>query len=240
MLLRAIEEKQFLPVGADIETNSDFQLIAGTNKDLQEMANQGTFRHDLITRINLWSYQLPSLSERIEDLEPNLDFELNRFSERYGEQLGFNKQARAQYLAFAMSPSATWAGNFRDLNASVTRMGVLSTGGRIDERNVDEEINRLKKDWNQNRSMRKDNVDTLYSKIENIVGSKAAAELDLYDQIIINGIAEACKHSRSMAEAGRKLFHYSRKQKASINDSHRIKQILDKYGIHFQDLSELI
>ena len=59
ILLRAIEEKRFLPFGADTETSSDFQLIAGTNKDLKEMANKGTFRNDLITRINLWSYKLP-------------------------------------------------------------------------------------------------------------------------------------------------------------------------------------
>ena len=149
MLLRAIEEKRFLPVGADVESSSEFQLIVGTNKDLKAMASEGLFRKDLITRVNLWSYELPSLSERMEDFEPNLDFELARYSQFYGEQLGFNKQAREKYLKFALSSNATWAGNFRDLNASVTRMGVLSEGGRIDEENVDQEVERLKTDWNE-------------------------------------------------------------------------------------------
>ena len=234
MLLRAIEEKRFLPVGADTETNSDFQLIAGTNKDLKEMANKGSFRNDLITRINLWSYELPSLAKRTEDLEPNLDFELERYSQRYGEQLAFNKQAKDKYIKFAKSPQATWAGNFRDLNASVTRMGVLSEGGRIDEANVNQEIERLKNDWSETQSS---TVKPTKNKIEKLLGADAISNLDLYDHILIEGIAEVCANSRSMAEAGRKLFNHSRTQKTSTNDSHRIKQILDKYGVNFQDLS---
>ena len=234
MLLRAIEEKRFLPVGADTETNSDFQLIAGTNKDLKEMASKGSFRNDLITRINLWSYELPSLAKRTEDLEPNLDFELERYSQRYGEQLAFNKQAKDKYIKFAKSPQATWAGNFRDLNASVTRMGVLSEGGRIDEANVNQEIERLKNDWSETQSS---TVKPTKNKIEKLLGADAISNLDLYDHILIEGIAEVCANSRSMAEAGRKLFNHSRTQKTSTNDSHRIKQILDKYGVNFQDLS---
>jgi len=237
MLLRAIEEKRFLPVGADAETSSDFQLIVGTNKDMKAMSSEGLFRKDLITRINLWSYELPSLAMRMEDFEPNLDFELARYSERYGEQLGFNKQARDRYLKFAKSADATWAGNFRDLNASVTRMGVLSEGGRIDEANVAQEIERLRSDWSEDQGKIDSQNQSIASKVETLIGSQASSELDLYDHILINGIAEVCANSRSMAEAGRKLFNHSRTQKASTNDSHRIKQILDKYGIRFQDLS---
>lgn len=235
MLLRAIEEKCFLPVGADTETTSEFQLIAGTNKNLKAMASEGLFRQDLITRINLWSYELPSLSERIEDFEPNLDFEVARYSSHYGEQLGFNKQARDKYLKFALSAEATWAGNFRDLNASVTRMGVLSEGGRIDEENVSHEIRRLKNDWSEVSIINSSQL-SLTSRVETLLGSKEAESLDLYDHILINGIAEVCSKSRSMAEAGRKLFNHSRTQKSSTNDSHRIKQLLDKYGIRFQDI----
>ena len=236
MLLRAIEEKCFLPVGADNETSSNFQLIVGTNRDLQAMSDEGLFRKDLITRINLLSYELPSLAKRMEDFEPNLDFELAKYSERYGQQLAFNKQARARYLKFARSTKATWAGNFRDLNASVTRMGVLSEGGRIDEGNVTQEIERLNNDWGGSKA---DTKSATVSKLESLINSQASSELDLYDHILIKGIAEVCANSKSMADAGRQLFNHSRTQKSSTNDSHRIKQILDKYGISFQDLSGL-
>ena len=53
MLLRALEEKVFLPLGSDKEVQSDFQLIAGTNRDLQDAVRQGVFREALLARINL-------------------------------------------------------------------------------------------------------------------------------------------------------------------------------------------
>ena len=59
MLLRAIEEKSFLPVGSDKETESDFQLICGTNRDLQIEVANGRFREDLLSRINLWTFHMP-------------------------------------------------------------------------------------------------------------------------------------------------------------------------------------
>ena len=61
MLLRAIEEKRFLPVGSDSEATSDFQLIAGTNRDLIDRVSDGRFREDLLARINLWTFCLPAL-----------------------------------------------------------------------------------------------------------------------------------------------------------------------------------
>lgn len=64
MLLKAIEEKRFFPVGADKEVESDFQLIAGTNRDLRSDVAEGRFREDLFARINLWTYNLPGLAQR--------------------------------------------------------------------------------------------------------------------------------------------------------------------------------
>ena len=116
-------------------------------------------------------------------------------------------------------------------------MGVLSEGGRIDEDNVAQEIERLRNDWSEGQAKVDSQERSMASKVESLIGSQASSELDLYDHILIDGIAEVCANSRSMAEAGRKLFNHSRTQKASTNDSHRIKQILDKYGISFQDLS---
>jgi transcriptional regulatory protein RtcR len=106
MILRAIEEKRFLPVGADKEATSAFQLIAGTNCDLGEAIAEGRFREDLYARLNLWSFALPSLKDRREDIEPNLDFELARFAEHEGTKATFNREARQAYLTFATAPEA--------------------------------------------------------------------------------------------------------------------------------------
>ena len=234
MLLHAIEEKRFLPLGSDTEVSSDFQLIAGTNRDLYAMANTGKFRDDLIARINLWSYRLPSLCERLEDFEPNLDYEIARFCQKTGQNVSFNKEARRKYLAFATSSQASWRGNFRDLNASVTRMGVLADGGRITEQGVADEIEKLVNAWGLSQP---NNPQDPTQIAEDLIGN-TANQLDLYDHIIIAGLKHACKNAPSMAEAGRRLFNQSRLQKSSTNDSHRIKQLLDKYGIRFQDLVE--
>ena len=80
MLLRAIEEKIFYPMGSDREATSDFQLLCGTNRDLVPRIARGEFREDLFARINLWTFRLPALHERPEDIPPNLDFELQQAS----------------------------------------------------------------------------------------------------------------------------------------------------------------
>lgn len=234
MLLRAIEDKCFIPLGSDRESSSDFQLIAGTNQNLVERAQQGHFREDLLARIDLWSYQLPSLKERIEDIEPNIDFELDRFSKKSGLMVRFNQAARDEYMRFSLSPKALWSANFRDLNASITRMGTLSEGGRITVTIVQEEIGRLEKKWN-NHSM---NNQLPKRPIERVLGPHSCDTMDYLDQIKLAGIIEVCQQSQSMAEAGRTLFQASRLQKKTSNDSHRVKQLLAKYGLTFDDINK--
>lgn len=231
MLLRAIEDKNFMPFGADTSVSSNFQLIAGTNRNLFEECHKGRFREDLLARINLWSYRLPSLKERMEDLEVNLDYELERFAQKAGTLVSFNKTARTCYLSFAHSTEATWRANFRDLNASITRMATLADGGRITEEVVADEIQRLQHDWSASSS-------TLTPKAQTalFLDRERHAKLDLFEHIQLAGIATVCKNSKSMAEAGRLLFDQSRDQKSSVNDSHRLKQFLGKYGVDFERL----
>ena len=232
MLLRAIEDKRFMPFGSDKEVSSDFQLIAGTNKDLTQQSREGLFRKDLLARIDLWTYRLPSLKERVEDIEPNIDYELESFSSKSGYLVTFNKAARDRYLSFSKSPEATWSANFRDLNASITRMGTLSDGGRITLDVVNEEIERLKHKWNPSE-------ETTFRSLRDLLTPNELSELDLYDQILLSGIIDVCKHSKSMADAGRKLFNVSRNAKTTNNDSHRIKQILAKNGLSFKDIQSI-
>src|SRR5258708_7825224 len=147
MLLRALEEKTFLPLGSDRESSSDFQLIAGTNRDLLVAVREGRFREDLLARINLWTFELPGLRTRPEDVEPNLQYELDQYAQKTGRRITFSKEARERFLDFALSAAAAWKGNFRDLNAAVARMATLSLGGRISVEAVQEEIARLTRSW---------------------------------------------------------------------------------------------
>jgi transcriptional regulatory protein RtcR len=230
MILRAIEEKRFLPVGADREASSDFQLIAGTNCDLAAAVAAGRFREDLFARLNLWTFELPALRDRLEDIEPNLDYELDRFAEREGNRVSFNKEARRAFLAFATAPDALWSGNFRDLAASVTRMATFAPSGRIDVATVDAEKGRLKRFWS--------NGTTASDSVDRYVDPARLAEIDPFDRVQLAEVIRICRRSRSLSEAGRTLFSASRSRRSSANDADRLRKYLQRYGLDWPSLQE--
>ncbi|HEX7643125.1 MAG TPA: RNA repair transcriptional activator RtcR [Burkholderiaceae bacterium] len=232
MLLKAVEEKRFLPVGSDNEVQSDFQLIAGTNRDLGREVAAGRFREDLYARINLWSYELPGLSERREDIAPNLDYLLAQFSAENGHMVRFNKEARASYMRYADSPDALWSGNFRDLSASVARMATLADAGRITDAVVGDEVQRLKRQW-RSHAVEDDGVE---ADLEQVLGAEAAAGLDLFDALQLQAVLKVCRTSKSLSDAGRKLFAASREQKARANDADRLKKYLARFGLNWERL----
>ena len=229
MLLRTLEEKTFLPLGSDEEAHSDFQLIAGTNRDLFAAVREGKFREDLLARINLWTFVMPGLKNRTEDIEPNLDFELDRFAEKAGRRVTFSKEARDRFLEFALTPSASWAGNFRDLNAAVARMATLAPGGRISTQVVDEEASRLSMAWHKPESPRHD-------ELERFLTTKQLEEIDLFDRAQLAFVIEVCKRSRSLSEAGRTLFGASRARKSISNDADRLRKYLGRFGLEFSQI----
>ena len=121
----------FCPSVRTRKSSSDFQLIAGTNRDLHADVRAGRFREDLLARINLWTFCLPGLAERREDIAPNLDYELTQFAAQTGQVVRMNKEARERFCSSPNRDEASWTANFRDLNAAVTRMATLAAGGRI-------------------------------------------------------------------------------------------------------------
>jgi transcriptional regulatory protein RtcR len=230
MLLRALEEKTFLPLGSDRESSSDFQLIAGTNRDLPASVGEGRFREDLLARINLWTFALPGLRERPEDIEPNLQFELEQYSRKTGRHIAFSKEARLQFLEFAQSRAAAWKGNFRDLNAAVSRMATLSLGGRISVEAVEEEIGRLRYAW-ADRDERGPN-----SRLVQLLGPARLAGIDLFDRVQLSHVIEVCSRSRSLSDAGRTLYNASRDRKTTANDADRLRKYLARFGIDWQQI----
>lgn len=239
MLLKAVEEGRFLPLGADSEIHSDFQLIAGTNRDLRDCVREGRFREDLLARINLWIYDLPGLKDRIEDLEPNLDYELQKYEKEYGRHITFNQEARQSYLEFGASKQALWTGNFRDLNASVIRMATLCEGGRITQNEVNQEIATLLYRW-QGSGADPHSSENVQPGVElsAYLGEDQLEALDLLEQIQLQAVIAVCQRVKTAAEAGRQLYQASRTQKKSNNDSHRVTVFLKKYGLSFDQLQK--
>jgi transcriptional regulatory protein RtcR len=231
MILRAIEEKRFLPVGADKEALSDFQLIAGTNRDLSVDVRSGKFREDLLARLNLWTFELPGLAARKEDIEPNLDFELTRYAEKENENITFNREARTRYLAFATAPEARWTANFRDLSASVTRMATLAPGGRVNEAVVEEEIRRLNRHWRAGDGEGGERL------LLDLLGEDALAGIDRFDQVQLAEVVRVCRMSSTLSAAGRALFAASRQAKASANDADRLRKYLARFGLDWDGVT---
>ncbi len=232
MLLHALEEKRFLPVGADREVDSDFQLIAGTNRDLSGDVRAGRFREDLLARINLWTFHLPGLSQRPEDIGPNLDHELEMAGQRLGRRISLAKDLRSDFLEFARSADARWTANFRDLNAAVTRMSTLAPGGRITRTVLDAELARLRHGW---RSAPATDADG--ALLQSVLGPVRAAELDLFDRAQLACVLRVCCEAPSLSEAGRRLFAVTRAKKKSANDADRLKKYLTRFGLSWKEVA---
>ena len=238
MLLKAIEEKHFYPVGSDKEVQSSFQLIAGTNRDLRREISAGRFREDLFARINIWNYPLPALADRREDIEPNIEHQLALASQELGRATRFNKEALSAYLAFAHSNEARWRGNFRDLAASIMRLATLAPQGRIQTEQVAAEIERLKWLWAEEA----DSDDLLHKgsseKADNYPDKIDWENLDLFDRLQLQNVIDECRKHQNMAQAGRALFHVSRNSRAKTNDSDRLRKYLQKFGLEWGDIGQ--
>ncbi len=108
--LRVLQERRFRPVGATNELESDFRLMAATNRDLSRMVAEGTFRSDLLYRIKTISISLPCLRDRVEDVKPLCVFRVGQLCEQYGTPLkGIDPDL------FQVLEGYDWPGNVREL-----------------------------------------------------------------------------------------------------------------------------
>jgi len=232
MLLRALEEKRFLPPGSDREASSDFQLIAGTNCDLSVAVRDGLFRDDLLSRINLWTFRLPALSERREDIEPNIAYELEQSRRRTGAAVAFSKEARDQFLAFATSDRARWPGNSRDLNAVITRLATLAPAGRITVDQVRLEVSHLSHAWHGRRRAQASGL------VDAVLSPEAASRLDRFDRVQLEDVMAVCRAAGSLSAAGRVLFDRSRERKKIVNDADRLRKYLARFDLEWTTVRE--
>jgi len=180
----------------------------------------------------LWTLRLPGLRQRPEDIEPNLQYELEQFAQRVGQRVTLNKEARDRFLKFAVSSGARWAANFRDLNAAVVRMATIAPGGRISVEIVEEEISRLIAAWRPDTERDQDNL------VATFIGTERAAALDMFESVQLEAVLKICRQSRTLSDAGRRLFAASRGRKKTANDADRLRKYLVRYGIDWHDLWE--
>jgi two-component system response regulator HydG len=122
-ILRVLQNREFEPLGSTRTLKVDVRIIAATNRNLESMVQQGTFRDDLYYRLHVFPVMVPALRERLEDLPLLIDFFLNRFREKYHRPV----QALAPEVlqTFRLYP---WPGNIRELENTLERGIILCQG----------------------------------------------------------------------------------------------------------------
>ena len=125
-LLRVIQEKEFLPLGAVQSVQVDVRIIAATNIDLQELVKRGEFREDLYYRLNVINIKLPPLRERREDIPLLVDHFITKYAVENGKPVhGMTPEALALLVDHA------WQGNVRELENVIERAVVLASSAVI-------------------------------------------------------------------------------------------------------------
>ncbi len=125
-LLRVIQERDFIPVGATRPKNVDIRIVAATNKDLEEEVRNGRFREDLYYRLNVITINLPPLRERGEDIEPLAAHFLKKYARRMKKEVNGIADEALRLLR-----DYHWPGNVRELENVIERAVILARGERI-------------------------------------------------------------------------------------------------------------
>lgn len=119
-ILRTIETKMVQRIGSDRPKKIDFRLIAATNEDLSECIKKKTFRADLYYRLNVIPAIIPPLRDRPSDIEPLIEYFLNKYCKKYGKEKTFGPEA------MNVLKNYSWPGNVRELKNFVERIVLIS------------------------------------------------------------------------------------------------------------------
>jgi two-component system response regulator HydG len=138
-LLRVLQHREVIPVGATEALSVDTRVIAATNRDLEEEMKRGTFRSDLFYRLNVFALHLPTLRQRRDDI-PLL---AQAFLERAGQQRGEDPKRLTDAALDAMIAYG-WPGNVRELENAIERAVILSKGAVIELASLPERITERK------------------------------------------------------------------------------------------------
>jgi PAS domain S-box-containing protein len=129
-LLRALQEREITPIGSTVAIPIDVQIIAASNKNLEQMVENGTFREDLFYRLNVIPIHIPPLRERPEDV-PILTYHiLNQLNTRHGRNVQLSPDA------LNLLETYTWPGNVRELQNLIERLVITADEDTVDSNQV--------------------------------------------------------------------------------------------------------
>jgi DNA-binding NtrC family response regulator len=129
-MLNVLQNRQIIRVGSNKPINVNIRLICATNRDLSQKIDEGSFREDLLYRINTIHIEVPPLRERGKDIILLSEFFLKKYSDKYGkENLRINSHAQEKLMNYR------WPGNVRELQHAMEKAVILSDGNVLKPEN---------------------------------------------------------------------------------------------------------
>lgn len=158
-MLRVIQKKEFQRVGDDRTITVDARIIAATNRNLEELVENGEFREDLYYRLNVIPIWLPPLRERREDIPVLSEYFLNKIAEELGcEPKKLSGEAMDALIHYS------WPGNIRELENVMERINILADGREVQKEDLPHYIS-----------------ENYHTAVNDEVPSEAVTENGLYD-----------------------------------------------------------
>ena len=187
-LLRALEQKEYIPVGSNKPVQSDFRLIAATHQNMSKLIASGEFREDLFFRLSAFPIDLPPLRSRPEDIEPLAQHFLNRLT------AAGRKPPQLSPAALEELQQRSWRGNVRELRnvlehalivsrgqtiqpEHLSRVQTSSSAGTQQSSNRDEQIRNLLREWTRESMDNPAWEGMLYEKLLELVEQPVFEEL---------------------------------------------------------------
>jgi two-component system, NtrC family, response regulator HydG len=125
-LLSTLQSREITRLGSNRPVQVDIRLVSATNSSVFELVKKGSFREDLLYRINTIQIEIPPLRERLEDIPGFLDFFLKKYALKYGKPFfRVEKEAMDRLLKY------TWPGNIRELQHMAEKAVIMGEGGRL-------------------------------------------------------------------------------------------------------------
>ncbi len=168
-MLRFLQEREIRPLGSPRSKSVDVRVLAATNRDLQQLVDEGKFREDLWFRVNVVRIQVPPLRERRGDVPLLAHFFLRKYNARYGQSV------RLAESGLRMLDEYTWPGNVRQLQHMMERLTILAPGGRIDQDVVQEAIRAMEPHDDGGETLAETEMDQIRKVLSATGGNKSRA-----------------------------------------------------------------
>ncbi len=207
----------------------EFQLIGTSRIPINDLTQHFRFYLPLAERLAAWEFNLLPLGERMEDFPAYFEDELTQQFVEFSASMRFRGPAKRKYLELAMSGQSSWEFSLEDLHRSLGRLALESGEDGITTDLVKMEFDRLNDEWAE---------EVCEDAMLRVVPEEMRYQLDQFQKTQLIEVLRVCMRSRSLSEAGRRLFASSRARKKSVNDADRLRKYLQRFGLEWKQISQ--